>query len=409
MSQYISGKVYRYLFFISVFTFFHLIGIQASVESDTIVPETGASIEPDSMLTEDVQTFEMDTVGEVGHSIHADQLLRGERLFYGLVYQGEKSVNCASCHNTRVIDTLNWNPSAHEVSLAYLDKSVDELTAALLKPMGKKMTESHAGIDLTGDDLIMLKGYMDHFAKAGLEKPKPVINRLILFILFSGLILLSLADLIVLKKVKARIVHLIIILFSLYWVSSTLVTEAIAIGRSQYYEPDQPIKFSHQVHATDNKTECLYCHSIAEYAHSAGIPSVNQCMNCHVIVREGTHSGRFEINKVVEAFENNMPVKWIRVHNLPHHVFFSHSQHVGAAGLECSECHGEVEQMHKVMQVHDLSMGWCLDCHRTTEVDIFNNEFYSVYMQLQDDVKSGRIDLVTARETGGTECMKCHY
>jgi hypothetical protein len=104
-----------------------------------------------------------------------------------------------------------------------------------------------------------------------------------------------------------------------------------------------------------------------------------------------------------------MPIQWIRVHNLPHHVAFPHDQHVGVVGVDCTECHGEVEKMDKVMQVNDLSMGWCLDCHRTREMDIMSNDFYSVYMKLREDVLANRTDMVTARMTGGTECMKCHY
>ena len=386
-----------------------------SPEQDTLIPLTEPSLIPAEqdtlMLTEPslipAEQYTMAPLTEP--TLHSDHMLRGERLFYGLVYFGEKSVNCAGCHNTRLIDTLNWNPDALEISLAYLDKSTDDLGEVLLNPRGKKLAEVHANITLSEGDLVMLKAYMDKIAQTGIERSKPVINKLLLFIFFSGLILLSLADLILLKMVKAKWIHLIVILFSFYWVSGTLVKEAKAIGRSLNYEPDQPIKFSHQIHAHDNQTACLYCHSTAEYAHSAGIPSVNQCMNCHVIVREGTYSGRFEINKIVEAYEKAIPVRWIRVHNLPHHVFFSHAQHVGAAGLDCAECHGDVEQMHRLRQVHDLSMGWCLDCHRTTEVDIFNNEYYSLYNKLREDVRSGRIDMVTARETGGTECMKCHY
>ena len=385
MSHFLPGKAISFLLLIALFLLlFNFL--------------SGASGDRDTLLT-----------AESVYTMHADHLIRGERLFYGLVYFGDRAVNCAGCHNTRLIDTLNWNPDAYEISLSYREKNIDEFTSVLLNPLGKKLAEAHEGIDLTGNDLIMLKAYMDHFAEKGMEKSKPVVNKLILFLLFSGLVFLSLVDLIVLKKVRMKWIHLIVILFSLYKVTDTIVREAVAIGRSQYYEPDQPVKFSHNVHAHDNQTECLYCHTTAEYAHSAGIPSVNLCMNCHVIVRDGTKSGRFEINKLVDAFENRMPVRWIRVYNLPHHVFFSHTQHVGVAGLDCSECHGEVKQMHRINQVYDLSMGWCLKCHRTAGVDIFNNEFYSVYMDLKEDVLAGKVNMVTARETGGTECMKCHY
>lgn len=362
-----------------------------------------------SPLKADINQQIATSVPDSNINLHADHLIRGERLFYGLVYYGERSVNCAGCHNTKVIDTLNWNPDAFEISLAYLEKTSEDLAKVLLKPAGKKMAEVHANIDLSNQDVIMMKAFMDHFARVGLKKTKPVINRLLLFLLAILIIIISFTDLLIFKKLRTKWVHMILILGSLFWISDTIVKEAIAIGRSEFYEPDQPIKFSHVVHAKDNQTECLYCHSTAEYGHVAGIPYVNQCMNCHIIVREGTHSGRFEINKIISASEKGVPVKWVQVHNLPDHVSFSHAQHVGAAGLDCVECHGEVENMHRVRQVYDLSMGWCLNCHRTTEVDILNNEFYSNYMQLREDVLSGKIDFATANETGGTNCMKCHY
>jgi hypothetical protein len=367
------------------------------------IQETTTSLKADS-----IQQIKISDL-EPGINLQANHMIRGERLFYGLVYMADRSVNCAGCHNTKVIDTLNWNPDALEISRAYLEKTSEELAAVLLKPTGKKMAEAHANIDLSSEDVIMMKAFMDHFAKIGLQEKKPVINRLLLFISAILLIFLSLADLLVLKKLSTKWVHLLVILASLFWIIYTLVIEAIAIGRSEFYEPDQPIKFSHVVHAKENQTECLYCHSTAEYGHVAGIPYVNQCMNCHIIVREGTHSGRSEINKILAAAENGVPMRWVQVHNLPDHVSFSHAQHVGAAKLDCVECHGEVENMHRVRQVYDLSMGWCLDCHRTKEVDIMNNEFYSNYMQLREDVLSGKIKYATALETGGTKCMKCHY
>jgi hypothetical protein len=347
------------------------------------------------------------TVVEIRTPTAAD-IKRGERLFNGLVPLGPDAPSCASCHNTAAIDTFNWNPSAYEIAVIYSDRSVGELQSVVMDPVTAKMSEVHDNYELTDEDLFQVKAWMDVFSDRSPDK-RPVITNLLLFILLFIVLIGALADLIVFRMVPYKLVHLVIILGSGLFMLKTIAHEAIALGRSQYYQPDQPIKFSHKVHAGDNRTDCLYCHSIAEYSHSAGIPSTSQCMNCHVIVREGTHSGRFEINKLVEAYENEIPVRWIRIHNLPDHAFFSHSQHVGAAGLDCSECHGEVEKMDRLMQVEDLSMGWCLDCHRSTEVNVLENEFYSVYMQLRDDVRNGRIDFATARETGGTDCMKCHY
>lgn len=342
-------------------------------------------------------------------TISKEDLKLGERLFYGLLPLGQGAASCASCHNTAMIDTFNWNPSAYELAKVYKGKSLENFTAVIIDPVSKKLIEAHAGYELNEQQLFRLKAFLDSYAEDGPPKPKPVINNILLVIGLIGLILLALVDLIITRKLKYKLIHMVVILGAGLFIVKTVAHEAIAIGRSLDYEPSQPIKFSHQIHVTDNKTDCLYCHSISEYSPSAGIPSANVCMNCHVIVREGTNSGRWEISKLVQAYENNMPIEWIRVHNLQDHVFFSHAQHVTVGNLECKECHGEVEYMTKVKQVNDLSMGWCLDCHRTREVDIFNNEFYAAYKELHEDLKSGKIEFATASSLGGEKCMKCHY
>lgn len=351
---------------------------------------------------------ESEDAGRIPGPPTPDDIKRGERLFQGLIPLGPDAASCASCHNTALTDTFNWNPSAHEIALAYSNRSYEDLYQVVMEPVSPKMTEVHDSYQLSDEEIFLIKAWMDDFAEQGMQE-RPVITSLLLFIILFVIFLGAIADLVIFRKIPYKLVHLAVILVTGLFMVKNIAHEAVALGRSQYYEPDQPIKFSHRVHALDNQTDCLYCHSIAEYSPSAGIPSTSQCMNCHVIVREGTHSGRFEINKLVDAHENGIPVRWIRVHNLPDHAFFSHAQHTGAAGLDCSECHGEVETMDRVKQVSDLSMGWCLDCHRSTEVDILNNEFYSLYMQLREDVSSGRIDYATARDTGGTDCMKCHY
>jgi hypothetical protein len=188
-----------------------------------------------------------------------------------------------------------------------------------------------------------------------------------------------------------------------------IATAAIDLGRSKNYAPDQPIKFSHKVHAGANKIDCKYCHTTVEYSKSAGIPAMQLCMNCHVLVREGTRSGKFEIAKVVEANETKKPVEWIRLHNLPDHVFFSHAQHVGIAKVDCKQCHGQVQEMDIMKQNSDLSMGWCINCHRQTKVNFKDNHYYDNYMKLHDQLKSGKIDTIRAVNIGANDCMRCHY
>ncbi len=385
MNVYFFGKTFRILFLCIVVLF-------------TFTPSLFSSDSPGDSVTTSVHP-----------SSSAEALVRGERLFYGLVYQGEKSVNCASCHNTRFIDTVNWNPDAEEISLKYIDKSVKELTSALLRPRSEKMMEVHKNFDLSETDIIMLKAFMDDFAGKGLKVEKATINRLIIFIILAFLVLVSLIDLTIIKKFRYKWVHLIILLAGGTYITDSLVKDAIAIGRSQGYSPDQPIKFSHKVHAGQNGTDCLYCHSYAESGKSAGIPSTGICMNCHLIVRNGTRSGAFEIAKVINAYESGESIEWIRIYNMPDHVYFNHSQHVGVAGISCQECHGPVEEMDRVTQISDLSMGWCIDCHRQKEVSFHDNEFYKVYRDKMEQMNRGKIDSVTVEMIGGIECMKCHY
>lgn len=229
------------------------------------------------------------------------------------------------------------------------------------------------------------------------------------FIITIIILLVALFDLFVTKVIKAKFVHITLILVGLFVIGEITYKEAAAIGRQQYYQPEQPIWFSHKVHAEQNEIDCKYCHTAADYSKSAGIPSLNVCMNCHHQVREGKITGTTEISKIHEAWEKGIPVEWVRIHNLPDHVYFNHAQHVNVAKLDCAECHGQVETMHEVMQVNDLSMGWCLNCHRETEVQFMDNSFYTAFEKLHEQLKSGEIKKVTADMVGGGDCMKCHY
>ena len=339
----------------------------------------------------------------------AEELIRGERLFYGLAYIKSESVNCAGCHNTRVSDTLNWNPDALEISKKYLNKSARDLSRVLLKPAGEKMAKMHKEIHLSPEDIVLVKAYMDKFTEIGLKPDKPEITNLLLFIIASVFFLFSITDLIITKKVKRRWINYGILTVTGIFITYSLVINSLAIGRSKDYSPMQPVKFSHAVHAGQNGTECIYCHSSATYSKTAGIPPVNVCMNCHLMVRKGTRSGTFEIAKVIASYEDQKPIEWIKVHNLPDHVFFSHAQHVSAGKVDCAECHGDVKKMDVIRQVSDLSMGWCIDCHRIKKLDVQNNQFYSQYRALTEKLRKGEIDSVTVTMVGGRECMKCHY
>ncbi|UAY52167.1 c-type cytochrome [Ferruginibacter albus] len=215
-----------------------------------------------------------------------------------------------------------------------------------------------------------------------------------------------------------------------------VIDAAIGLGRQQNYQPEQPIYYSHQVHAGVNQISCLYCHTNAQYSKTAGIPSVNVCMNCHKGIKEYTGEpilredgsqvdATGEIQKLYEYAGWNpvkkvydkpgKPIQWVKIHNLPDHVYFNHSQHVMVGKQQCQTCHGPIQDMPQVYQFSPLSMGWCINCHRTTKVDFYNketgegNKFYSIYEKFHNDIKSGKIDSVTVEKIGGTECQKCHY
>jgi mono/diheme cytochrome c family protein len=348
----------------------------------------------------------------VKESSDHENLVRGERLFYGLVYLDNKTMNCASCHSTQnaaAYDSINWNPDALDISNKYISKTPDDLGRALLSPSGKKMVAAHKGFKLSPDEIKLIKGYMDTIPEKGLSKPKPIATKLILSIIAALLFLASLTDIIFTKRLKRQWINKAVIPITFVFITYVLVVGAIGLGRTPGYSPDQPVKFSHKIHAGQNATACIYCHSYAPYSKISGIPSGNVCMNCHLLVRQGTRSGAFEIAKVVNAFDNKEPVKWIQVHNLPDHVYFNHSQHVTAGKIDCRECHGKVEEMDRIVQVSDLSMGWCVNCHRSRAVQFSRNEFYRQYTGIEERLKKGELDSVLVSTEGGTDCMKCHY
>jgi cytochrome c2 len=260
------------------------------------------------------------------------------------------------------------------------------------------------------------------------------------------------------------------------------VDNATHMGRSQGYEPDQPIKFSHKLHAGLNKIECQYCHDSARRSKHSSIPGTNTCMNCHAAVKNGSQYGTAEITKIfasagydpltnkyvenydamseaqveelykkwigqeymaknsltaldengkqvvdnqwqgiVNALKNDSngkiqgPIEWTRIHNLADHAYFNHSQHVSVGQIACQKCHGPVEEMEVVYQYSTLGMGWCINCHRETEVKFKENDYYKQYARYHEELKAKDKfgapvrEKVTVEEIGGLECQKCHY
>jgi Cytochrome c2 len=192
------------------------------------------------------------------------------------------------------------------------------------------------------------------------------------------------------------------------------------VGVHEGYQPVQPIKFSHQLHAGVNQIECQYCHGGAYKSKNASIPSANVCMNCHkAITASDKYDGELspEIAKIYRALDydpetmeygpNQRPIEWVRVHNLPDFAYFNHSQHVVVAGVECQTCHGPVETMEEIYQYSPLTMKWCVDCHQQTEVNHKDNAYYDQLIAAHEKLKKG--EKVTAAMLGGLECGKCHY
>ncbi|MBL7910485.1 MAG: c-type cytochrome [Bacteroidia bacterium] len=187
------------------------------------------------------------------------------------------------------------------------------------------------------------------------------------------------------------------------------------------YKPEQPIKFSHKLHAGDNEIACQYCHSTVEKSRHAGIPTVNICMNCHKGIQTGPVYKDTEIAKIYAAagfdaksgtYDNSKqnPLKWIKVHNLPDHVYFNHSQHVVVGKVECATCHGDVKNMTVAEQKSPLTMKWCIECHRKTEVAMAGNAYYDRLHKALKEKYAGQYDVkFTVEKIGGLECAKCHY
>lgn len=255
------------------------------------------------------------------------------------------------------------------------------------------------------------------------------------------------------------------------------VNNATNLGRQQGYQPEQPIAFSHIIHACEHKIDCNYCHDGARRSKHAVIPAANTCMNCHKAIKVGSRYGTKELTKIYasigfdpntdsylenpeslteddlekiykkwiadtyvadkgtmddegeELIENQWdgivealtdedvgdesiygPIEWVRIHNLPDHVYFNHSQHVSVGKIECQQCHGKIEQMAVVKQYSPLSMGWCINCHRQTQVKFADNGYYDNYYEnYHQEIENFERNGVTVEDIGGTECQKCHY
>lgn len=397
--------------------------------------------------------------------VSAQDVAAGKTLFMG---------KCASCHNVLKKGTgpalagleerHKW--ADHKELLAWINNPTaymakDPYTQGLKAEYGSMMT---AFSDVTLKDVDDLVAYINSAAKpvvvdnSTTPVPEKGNSNAVIFGVISlilGIIALILMQVnsnlkkmsddtegimrpepVAFYRNKAYIAMAAIVFFVIggYYVSKG----AIGLGRQKDYQPVQPIYYSHKVHAGLNQINCQYCHSAAMESKHATIPSVNVCMNCHKAINvyekgpklydeEGNEiNGTAEIEKLYKyaGFDPQnpakwdptkaKPVEWVKIHNLPDHVYFNHSQHTKAGGVQCQSCHGEITAMDEVKQVSELSMGWCVNCHRETKVnfnynDSTGNKFYSIYEKFHNDIKNHKMDSVRVSDIGGLECQKCHY
>ena len=385
------------------------------------------------------------------HLSFAQDVELGESLF---------SSNCASCHylgpeskklvgpglNDHIFEeyTTEWLYSWIKNS-SELIKSGDEQAISVFEQYNKSVMTAFPYF--TNDDIDNILAYIkagpvevEEVAEESSEEVSSASNPstiLILLLVFLVLFLFVLARVKnVLKELKGdptatlfesaivwlKATPIVIALVVFYFVLSALGAAwdgLLTVGVHQGYQPEQPIAFSHKLHAGENGVDCNYCHSGARHSKSAGVPSANVCMNCHTYINEGrSEQGTQEISKIyaaigfdpetrsyIEGYEQQ-PIEWIRIHNLPDLAYFNHSQHVNVAGVECQECHGPIQEMEVVEQYSPLTMGWCIDCHRETKVDTTNN----YYHDLNDNwIEKYHGEDITAEKIGGLECGKCHY
>ena len=385
------------------------------------------------------------------HLSFAQDVELGESLF---------SSNCASCHylgpeskklvgpglNDHIFEeyTTEWLYSWIKNS-SELIKSGDEQAISVFEQYNKSVMTAFPYF--TNDDIDNILAYIkagpvevEEVAVESSEEVSSASNPstiLILLLVFLVLFLFVLARVKnVLKELKGdptatllesaivwlKATPIVIALVVFYFILSGLGAAwdgLLTVGVQQGYQPEQPIAFSHKLHAGENGVDCNYCHSGARHSKSAGVPSANVCMNCHTYINEGrSEQGTQEISKIyaaigfdpetrsyIEGYEQQ-PIEWIRIHNLPDLAYFNHSQHVNVAGVECQECHGPIQEREVVEQYSPLTMGWCIDCHRETKVDTTNN----YYHDLNDNwIEKYHGEDITAEKIGGLECGKCHY
>jgi len=391
--DYSEGEIIELLNYISTFS--------GSAVTDNEIVTDSASKDSKQILLDELNAIIEYYKDKKRKNISILDIETGEALFTGQLSFNNGAEVCVNCHNVIEIDTLNLNPSAFEIAQKYPDRIID----VSKKPPSKIMRGVYKDHELDDLEIKYISYYLESISENGLTVKKKInFNKIIAFSLLF-LLIFSIVDLKFRKVIKLKQIHYAIILLVFVYFSNEVYLSAKNLSLSENYEPVQPIKFSHKIHAGSNRINCIYCHSSVTESKIAGIPPANVCMNCHKAVKSGTISGKYEINKIYESINTNTPIEWIQVHNLPDHVFFSHAQHVKAGKRECADCHGKVEEMERVRQVADLSMGWCLDCHRTSMVNSDSNDYY-ISLYKHSDLQNRKLNV---EDIGGNDCQRCHY
>jgi hypothetical protein len=188
-------------------------------------------------------------------------------------------------------------------------------------------------------------------------------------------------------------------LAALVWLGASPRTQDVG------YQPQQPVAYSHALHAGDLGIDCRYCHTTVETAAKAAVPPTQTCMNCHAKIRTTSP----KLTAVRESYATGMPVPWVRVHDLADFVYFNHSAHV-TRGVGCVECHGRVDKMEVVSQVERLSMEWCLECHRNPDARLRPPEMATRmdWVAPEDPATYGRRLREAAGIKPSVDCWTCH-
>ena len=230
------------------------------------------------------------------------------------------------CHNINSSDTFSWYPGAYDIAANFANKDISDYEDVLLYGMSEQMYTSHEPAeDYTEKEFYAIKAFLQNLNNNPPPKDKhPMLFKLVVLLICFHILLFVVADKFYFKLLRKRRLRRIIFTFTILFIFVFIYNDVISFGLQSFYEPDQPIKFSHKVHSKQNGTACIYCHPSVRYSPSAGVSGTSVCMNCHALVREGTHSGEYEIRKLIKANDNNIPIQWIRINNLPEHVKFNH-------------------------------------------------------------------------------------